>query len=134
MKTKQNRKAIAITASILLISSALFAQPCSGKGGNGNGYGRSSNITEEERIDRMEDRVDYMAYKLQLTDEQKTKILALNKKHQEERNKERAEMQKRREEAYQRHQSEIKALLTDEQKTMYDENFGRRKGYGKGKR
>jgi len=134
MRTRINKKAIVGTAGILLLSTALFAQPGPGRGhcGGGHGRGYGNQLSEEERMERLEDRVDYMAYKLELSDDQKAKILEIKKKHQEERAKEREEMQRRREEAYKKHQAEIKAVLTDEQKVKYEEGFCRRNGQGQG--
>lgn len=132
MKTQLRKKAILISGSLMLVLFTYAQGPGNGQGrGQGGhcagnpGYG----LSEEERNAHLEDRVDYLAYKLELTEEQKAEILALQKKHEEERRKEREEMQKRRQAAFEKHQAEIKAVLTDEQKVKYDE-FMKTRGPG----
>lgn len=82
---------------------------------------KRAQVSPEERAQRMTEK---MATELQLSEEQKAQILALNldqaKKRQAQMDKEMAERKVRADEM-KAHQDEIKEVLTEEQRTKWEE-------------
>jgi periplasmic protein CpxP/Spy len=110
------KKLIAAGAILMMISSSTFAQHTKGR----------QNLNAEEKARHQTERI---SKELELTESQKNKIMAINLDF--EKRKE-AEMDARKKEQ-QKHQTEIQAVLTEDQKAKWAELKDERKAHEKGR-